>query len=223
MQHHDFALFPDIGGLPANSTGGLLGQVFPSSQYNAFSAAGGISSADGARGGDCAVQNRAVRSRPKRYESFDVYCSLDSYSSEGDSSDSGSDGGCDDLGKDTGAGRTKKRSPTAAAAADGKGGNTKQPHGQQVGAPGNPSGPARTTRRGSNGSNGGVSKRSRSRPEELKRRRQVRWSPQEDQHLLDMLAVHGKRWLLVAKELNGRSSKNVRERYLNHLQPGIVK
>ena len=51
-----------------------------------------------------------------------------------------------------------------------------------------------------------------------------KWSPEEDQTMLALVAVHGiKSWGLVASKLGGRSGKQCRERYHNQLDPSIKK
>eukprot|EP01066_Platyproteum_vivax_P010609 Platyproteum_vivax@DN4768_c0_g1_i2.p1 len=58
--------------------------------------------------------------------------------------------------------------------------------------------------------------------------RKVRWSPQEDQMLRDLVKLHGiSRWALISKLLNdrvhggkeGRTGRQCRERWCNHLDP----
>jgi Myb-like DNA-binding domain len=50
------------------------------------------------------------------------------------------------------------------------------------------------------------------------------WTQDEDEKLLTLIAKHGaKRWSVTAQELPGRSGKQCRERWHNHLNPSIVK
>lgn len=41
--------------------------------------------------------------------------------------------------------------------------------------------------------------------------------------MLDLVERHGKKWHLISKEVSFRTSIQVRERYLNHLDPQINK
>jgi len=47
------------------------------------------------------------------------------------------------------------------------------------------------------------------------------WNPSEDAKLLGLIEVHGKRWAKLASLMEGRSGKQVRDRYLNVLIPDI--
>ncbi|CAM9352119.1 unnamed protein product, partial [Discosporangium mesarthrocarpum] len=48
------------------------------------------------------------------------------------------------------------------------------------------------------------------------------WSPEEDDHLRNLVAVHGsKKWCRSAQFFPGRTAKQCRERWLNHLVPGL--
>ncbi|KAJ1294432.1 hypothetical protein BS78_01G146100 [Paspalum vaginatum] len=50
------------------------------------------------------------------------------------------------------------------------------------------------------------------------------WTEQEDATLREMVERHGeKKWAVVAQSLPGRIGKQCRERYTNHLRPGIMK
>jgi hypothetical protein len=50
------------------------------------------------------------------------------------------------------------------------------------------------------------------------------WTEEEDRKLIDLVRKHGaKRWSYIATHLKGRIGKQCRERYLNHLDPGINK
>ncbi|XP_063946159.1 transcription factor MYB119-like [Daucus carota subsp. sativus] len=50
------------------------------------------------------------------------------------------------------------------------------------------------------------------------------WIPAEDRMLLDLVAKYGSRkWSLIARMMPGRLGKQLRERYNNHLKPGLKK
>lgn len=53
------------------------------------------------------------------------------------------------------------------------------------------------------------------------------WTPEEDAIIIQMIKEngghHNVRWSVIAKKLNGRLGKQVRERWINHLDPSIVK
>ncbi|KAK7401213.1 hypothetical protein VNO78_12536 [Psophocarpus tetragonolobus] len=50
------------------------------------------------------------------------------------------------------------------------------------------------------------------------------WTPGEDSALVELINQFGlKQWAQIAKSLHGRSGKQCRERWLNHLQPNITK
>jgi len=51
------------------------------------------------------------------------------------------------------------------------------------------------------------------------------WTPQEDQKLLELMAACGNkvRWSIVGEKMNGRSGKQCRERWHNHLSPDVTK
>jgi hypothetical protein len=48
------------------------------------------------------------------------------------------------------------------------------------------------------------------------------WDPSEDKKILDAVQDHGKRWNLVAKIFSNRNSKQIRDRYINYLDPQIA-
>eukprot|EP00916_Digyalum_oweni_P023786 GHVL01039412.1.p1 GENE.GHVL01039412.1~~GHVL01039412.1.p1 ORF type:complete len:416 (+),score=94.07 GHVL01039412.1:135-1382(+) len=65
-------------------------------------------------------------------------------------------------------------------------------------------------------------------PKHMSEERKMRWSSQEDQILRDLVKVHGvSRWALISKLLNdrvhggkeGRTGRQCRERWCNHLDP----
>jgi len=49
------------------------------------------------------------------------------------------------------------------------------------------------------------------------------WQPHEDAKLLELVAKHGQSWALIATLMEGRSGKQVRDRYTNILRPNIKK
>lgn len=49
------------------------------------------------------------------------------------------------------------------------------------------------------------------------------WNKEDDDKLLGLIEVHGKDWAKIAEEIPGKSGKQVRERYLNTLDPTINK
>lgn len=50
----------------------------------------------------------------------------------------------------------------------------------------------------------------------------VSWTPEEDRLLLELIRTHGPRnWSQIAEGLEGRVGKQCRERWRNHLDPGI--
>lgn len=49
------------------------------------------------------------------------------------------------------------------------------------------------------------------------------WTAEEDQNLLILVAENPKNWGHVARGINGRTAKQCRERYHNHLDPSIKK
>jgi hypothetical protein len=50
------------------------------------------------------------------------------------------------------------------------------------------------------------------------------WTDEEDQKVRDLVRIHGpKKWSIIATHLPGRIGKQCRERWTNHLDPGIKK
>ncbi|CAM9335348.1 unnamed protein product [Chrysoparadoxa australica] len=49
------------------------------------------------------------------------------------------------------------------------------------------------------------------------------WTQEEDERLLELMKVHGKRWAVLAQHMPGRIAKRIRERYVNHLDPNVRK
>jgi len=47
------------------------------------------------------------------------------------------------------------------------------------------------------------------------------WKPHEDELLLKLYAKHGPKWTLIGNTIGGRTCKQVRDRYLNHINPEI--
>jgi len=52
-------------------------------------------------------------------------------------------------------------------------------------------------------------------------RRRNPWSAQEDAKLLELMQKHGQCWAIISSSLPGRTGKQVRDRYVNNLAPGI--
>jgi len=50
------------------------------------------------------------------------------------------------------------------------------------------------------------------------------WSKEEDDRLKELVEIHGtKKWTIISEGLNGRSGKQCRERWYNHLETGVKK
>jgi hypothetical protein len=49
------------------------------------------------------------------------------------------------------------------------------------------------------------------------------WDPTEDAKVMDAIKVYGKRWNKIAKVFSNRNAKQIRDRYINYLDPEIVK
>jgi len=47
------------------------------------------------------------------------------------------------------------------------------------------------------------------------------WKPYEDELLLELYAKHGPKWTFIGNTIGGRTCKQVRDRYLNHIRPDI--
>jgi myb proto-oncogene protein len=47
------------------------------------------------------------------------------------------------------------------------------------------------------------------------------WNLEEDSRLLDLIQVYGKNWALIAENMDGRSAKQARDRFLNKLDPNL--
>jgi myb proto-oncogene protein len=48
-----------------------------------------------------------------------------------------------------------------------------------------------------------------------------KWTPAEDTMVLKLLAEHGFNWTRISKEVKRKTGKQIRERYVNHLDPDI--
>jgi hypothetical protein len=48
-----------------------------------------------------------------------------------------------------------------------------------------------------------------------------KWTTEEDSRLLEAFDLYGNKWAMIAKQFNNRSSKQIRERFINYLDPGI--
>ena len=44
------------------------------------------------------------------------------------------------------------------------------------------------------------------------------WSSEEDAIIVKLVGKFGRNWALIAKKIEGRSGKQVRERYINYLE-----
>jgi len=47
------------------------------------------------------------------------------------------------------------------------------------------------------------------------------WTPKEDAKLMELMKKYGQSWAMVSSQLEGRTGKQVRDRYLNKLRPNI--
>jgi len=47
------------------------------------------------------------------------------------------------------------------------------------------------------------------------------WSPKEDAKLMELMKKYGQSWAMISSQLEGRTGKQVRDRYLNKLRPNI--
>ena len=47
------------------------------------------------------------------------------------------------------------------------------------------------------------------------------WKRHEDKQIIEMVNIYGKAWSKIAKQLKFRNAKQIRERYLNKLDPEI--
>jgi len=61
-------------------------------------------------------------------------------------------------------------------------------------------------------------------PSSIKVTQRKKWTPEEDERLLVLVKKYGsKNWKIIASHLKERLPKQCRERYINHLDPAIVK
>lgn len=59
-------------------------------------------------------------------------------------------------------------------------------------------------------------------PKKKKKKAQRKiWQESEDQKVLDLVQKYGERWALISSLMEGRTEKQIRERYLNKLKPNI--
>lgn len=49
------------------------------------------------------------------------------------------------------------------------------------------------------------------------------WSNQEDKQLIELVKIYGKNWSLISNMMKNRSGKQIRERYINNLDPNIIR
>lgn len=54
-----------------------------------------------------------------------------------------------------------------------------------------------------------------------KRNKRQPWLPHEDAKVLELIAKHGQSWALIASLMEGRTGKQIRDRFLNKLRPGV--
>ena len=47
------------------------------------------------------------------------------------------------------------------------------------------------------------------------------WTPREDAKLMELMKKYGQSWAMISSQLEGRTGKQVRDRYLNKLRPNI--
>jgi len=52
--------------------------------------------------------------------------------------------------------------------------------------------------------------------------RRKAWQPQEDEQLLKLVEEYGTKWSKIATMMKGRTGKQIRDRYLNNLNPEIL-
>lgn len=68
---------------------------------------------------------------------------------------------------------------------------------------------------------GHVYKESRFKEEARNKTKRQAWQPHEDEQVLDLVTKHGQSWALIASMMEGRTGKQIRDRYLNKLKPDI--
>ena len=47
------------------------------------------------------------------------------------------------------------------------------------------------------------------------------WLPSEDSQLIELVNLYGEKWSQIASMMQGRTGKQIRDRYINSLKPGI--
>lgn len=47
------------------------------------------------------------------------------------------------------------------------------------------------------------------------------WTPAEDMKLIELMKKHGQSWAMISAAMDGRTGKQIRDRYLNKLRPNI--
>jgi len=55
------------------------------------------------------------------------------------------------------------------------------------------------------------------------RKLRTSWKEDEDKLLLQLVQIYGHNWAMIASKMQGRTGKQIRERYLHSLRPGINK
>jgi hypothetical protein len=49
------------------------------------------------------------------------------------------------------------------------------------------------------------------------------WDNEEDEHIVEGVKKYGPKWYIIAKGFSNRNAKQIRDRYINYLDPSIVK
>lgn len=60
-------------------------------------------------------------------------------------------------------------------------------------------------------------------PKRNSERKRKRWTSEEDELVLLLIEKYGRMWAFIASFLEGRTGKQIRERYFNQLDPKIIK
>jgi hypothetical protein len=47
------------------------------------------------------------------------------------------------------------------------------------------------------------------------------WNLEEDSRMLELISIYGKNWSQIAEHLEGRSAKQIRDRFINKLDPNL--
>lgn len=66
-----------------------------------------------------------------------------------------------------------------------------------------------------------VYKESRFKEEARNKGKRQPWQPYEDEQVLELVNKHGQSWALIASMMEGRTGKQIRDRFLNKLRPDI--